>query len=114
MKFLETIRLTAYEVEYIDQRQAKPRTIRRETVVLDGDRLAALERMGMRPAGYLAQQFERSGYTVATIRRGETINAHVDLAELWTRTRNEIRVKQLEKQAAEIAARLGGGSDAAE
>ena len=49
---------------------------------------------------------------MATIRRGETINAHVDLAELWTRTRNEIRVKQLEKQAAEIAARLGGGSDA--
>ena len=60
MKFLETIRLTAYEVEYIDQRQAKPRTIRRETVVLDGDRLAALERLGMRPAGYIAQQMSLS------------------------------------------------------
>lgn len=114
MKFLENITLIAYEVEYIDQRQEKPRTVHRETVVLDGDRLAALERLGMRPAGYLAQQFERSGYTVATIRRGETINAHVDLAELWTRTKNEIQLKQLEKQAAEIAARLGGGSDAAE
>lgn len=109
---VESITLTAYEVEYIDQRQPKPRTVHRETVVLDGGKLSALERLGMRPAGYLAQQFERSGYTVATIRRGETINAHVDLAELWTRTRNEIRVKQLEKQAAEIAARLGGGSDA--
>lgn len=114
MKFLENITLTAYEVEYIDQRQEKPRTIRRETVVLDGDRLAALERLGMRPAGYIMQQFEREGYTVANIRRGESINAHVDLSELWTRTRNEIQLKQLEKQAAEIAARLGGGSDAAE
>lgn len=108
MKFLETIRLTAYEVEYIDQRQAKPRTIRRETVVLDGDRLAALERLGMRPAGYITQQFERSGYTVATIRRGETINAHVDLAELWDKTRKEIQLQQV----VAAAARLGGGSDA--
>lgn len=28
MKFEKTITLTAYEVEYIDQRQPKPRTIR--------------------------------------------------------------------------------------
>lgn len=108
MKFEKTITLTAYEVEYIDQRQPKPRTVHRETVVLDGDRLAALERLGMRPAGYLAQQFERSGYTVATIRRGETINAHVDLAELWDKTRKEIQLQQV----VAAAARLGGGSDA--
>lgn len=108
MKFLENITLTAYEVEYIDQRQPKPRTVHRETVVLDGDRLAALERLGMRPAGYLAQQFERSGYTVATIRRGETINAHVDLSELWDKTRKEIQLQQV----VAAAARLGGGSDA--
>lgn len=110
MKFEKTINLTAYEVEYVDQRQPKPRTVHRETVVLDGDRLAALERLGMRPAGYLAQQFERSGYTVATIRQGETINAHVDLAELWDKTWKEIELQQM------IAgvARLGGGSNAAE
>lgn len=108
MKFEKTITLTAYEVEYIDQRQPKPRTVHRETVVLDGDRLAALERLGMRPAGYLAQQFERSGYTVATIRRGETINAHVDLAELWDKTRKEIELQQV----VAAAALLGGGSDA--
>ena len=108
MKFEKTITLTAYEVEYIDRRQEKPRTVHRETVVLDGDRLAALERLGMRPAGYLAQQFERSGYTVATIRRGETINAHVDLAELWDKTRKEIQLQQV----VAAAARLGGGSDA--
>lgn len=108
MKFLENITLTAYEVEYIDQRQPKPRTVHRETVVLDGGKLSALERLGMRPAGYLAQQFEHSGYTVATIRRGETINAHVDLAELWDKTRKEIQLQQV----VAAAARLGGGSDA--
>ena len=108
MKFEKTITLTAYEVEYIDQRQPKPRTVHRETVVMDGYRLAALESLGMRPAGYLAQQFERSGYTLATIRRGETINAHVDLAELWDKTRKEIELQQV----VAAAARLGGGSDA--
>lgn len=105
MKFEKTITLTAYEVEYIDQRQPKPRTVHRETVVLDGGKLSALERLGMRPAGYLAQQFERSGYTVATIRRGETINAHVDLAELWDKTQKEIELQQV----VAAAARLGGG-----
>lgn len=108
MKFFKTINLTAYEVEYIDQRQPKPRTVHRETVVLDGGKLSALERLGMRPAGYLAQQFERSGYTVATIRRGETINAHVDLAELWDKTRKEIELQQV----VAAAARLGGGDHA--
>lgn len=108
MKLEKTITLTAYEVEYIDQRQPKPRTVHRETVVLDGDRLAALERLGMRPTGYLTQQFERSGYTVATIRRGETINAHVDLAEMWDKTMNEIRLEQFTA----LAAQLGGGHNA--
>lgn len=108
MKFEKAITLTAYEVEYIDQRQPKPRTVHRETVVLDGGKLSALERLGMRPAGYLAQQFERSGYTVATIRRDETINAHVDLAELWDKTRKEIQLQQV----VAAASRLGGGSDA--
>lgn len=108
MKLEKIITLTAYEVEYIDQRQPKPRTVHRETVVLDGGKLSALERLGMRPAGYLAQQFERSGYTVATIRRGETINAHVDLAELWDKTRKEIELQQV----VAAAAQLGGGGNA--
>lgn len=108
MKFLENITLTAYEVEYIDRRKAKPRTVHREIVVLDGGKLSALERLGMRPAGYIMQQFERDGYTVANIRRGESINAHVDLAELWDKTRKEIELQQVVTEAA----RLGGGSDA--
>lgn len=110
MKFEKNITLTAYEVEYIDQRQTKPRTIHRETVVLDGGKLSALERLGLRPAGYLTQQFERNGYTVATIRRGKTINANVDLAELWDKTWKKIELQQV----VAAAARQGGGSDAAE
>lgn len=110
MKFEKTITLTAYEVEYIDQRQPKPRTIHREAVVLDGGKLSALERLGLRPAGYLTQQFERNGYTVATIRRVETINAHVDLAELWDKTQKSIKLQQVIASAAQ----LGGGNDATE
>lgn len=112
MKFEKAITLTAYEVEYIDQRQPKPRTVHRETVVLDGGKLSALERLGMRPAGYLAQQFERSGYTVATIRRGETINAHVDLSALWDETQQEIKAEHFTALAARLNEKLGGGSDA--
>lgn len=92
MKFVKTITMTAYEVEYIDQRQPKPRTVHQDTIVLDGGKLSAMERLGLRPAGYLTQQFERSGYTVATIRRGETISAYVDLAELWEKTQKDIRL----------------------
>lgn len=94
MKFEKTINLTAYEVEYIDRREEKPRTVYQETVALDSDLLAALDRLGLRPAGYISRQFERSGYTVAAIRRGESINARVDLVELWEKTMNEIRLEQ--------------------
>lgn len=108
MRLEKTITLTAYEVEYIDRRQPKPRTVHWKTVVIDDGKLSALEHLGLRPAGYISQQFERSGYTVAMIRRGETINAHVDLKELWDKTRKEIELQQV----VAAAARLGGGSDA--
>ena len=49
MKFFKTINLTAYEVEYIDQREPKPRTVKHEAVVLDGGRISALGRLGIRP-----------------------------------------------------------------
>lgn len=35
MKIEKRVNLYAFEVEYIDQREVKPRTVRRETVVLD-------------------------------------------------------------------------------
>lgn len=51
MKTEKTINLTAYMVEYIDQREPKPRTVHTQTVVLDGGKISALARLDMRPAG---------------------------------------------------------------
>ena len=39
MKMEKKISLHAFEVEYIDQREAKPRTLHRESIVLDGGRV---------------------------------------------------------------------------
>ena len=35
MKIEKRVNLYAFEVEYIDQREAKPRTLHRESIVLD-------------------------------------------------------------------------------
>ena len=59
MKTEKTINMTAYTVEYIDQREPKPRPIHSQTVVLDGGKISALARLDMRPAGWITQQFER-------------------------------------------------------
>ena len=98
MKTEKTINLTAYVVEYIDQREPNPRTVRTETVVLDGGKISALARLDMRPAGWIIQQFERDGYTVASIHKGETITAHVDLADLWQQTAAQIERDRLKIQ----------------
>ena len=98
MKTENTINMTAYTVEYIDQREPKPRTIHSQTVVLDGGKISALARLDMRPAGWIAQQFERDGYTVASIHKGETIAAHVDLADLWQQTAAQIERDRLKIQ----------------
>lgn len=95
MKFEKSINLTPYAVEYIDQREPKPRTIRTQTVVLDGGKISALNRLNMRPAGYIMQQFERDGFTVVTMDKGETVEAAVDLYFLWQQA-------IAEKQMAEI------------
>lgn len=98
MKAEKTINLTAYVVEYIDQREPKPRTVHTQTVVLDGGKISALARLDMRPAGWIAQQLERDGYTVASIHKGETIAAHVDLADLWQQTAAQIERDRLKIQ----------------
>ena len=41
MKTEKTINLTAYMVEYIDQREPKPRNVHTQTVVLDGGKISA-------------------------------------------------------------------------
>lgn len=108
MKTEKTINLTAYTVEYIDQREPKPRTVHTQTVVLDGGKISALARLDMRPAGWITQQFERNGYTVASINKGETIAAHVDLADLWQQTAAQIERDRLKAQLQAALAQLNG------
>lgn len=98
MKTEKIINLTAYKVEYIDQREPKPRTVRTETVVLDGGKISALKRLDMTPGGYICREFERSGFTVCTVRKGETSAAHVDLADLWQQTAAQIERERLKAQ----------------
>lgn len=95
MKFEKKINLVAFEVWYYDKRQSKPRDSLKDTVILDGGIISALERLGIRPVGYIAQQFERNGYAVTEVRWGERIQAQVDLAELWN-------MKQLKVQEARL------------
>lgn len=64
MKFFKTINLTAYEVEYIDQREPKPRTVKHEAVVLDGGRDQRARSPWNPPGGWISQQFAAQGYTV--------------------------------------------------
>ena len=100
MKTEKTINLTAYTVEYIDQREPKPRTVHAQTVVLDGGKISALNRLDMRPAGWITQQFEKDGYTVASIHKGETIAPALTLPSFgsipprrqsWPRQRNSLQ-----------------------
>lgn len=83
MKIEKRVNLYAFEVEFIDQREAKPRTIRRETVVLDGGRVSALERLGQTPQNWICQQYARQGFSVGAVHKGDRLTAHVDTGFLW-------------------------------
>lgn len=102
MKFEKNINLTMFTVEYIDRREEKPRTIYTASAVLDGGQLAALNRLGMRPAGYITQEFANDGFTVVAISKGETLGASVDLAQLWRQTYNRIERDRLQQQAKKV------------
>ena len=81
MKTEKTINLTAYMVEYIDQREPKPRTVHTQTVVLDGGKISALARLDMRPAGWI-------------------------LADLWQQTAAQIERDRLKAQLQAALAQL--------
>ena len=83
LKLEKRITLHTFEVEYIDQREPKPRTVHHEPCVLDGGRVSALERLGQSPASWICQQYARQGFTVGAVRKGERLTASVDTAALW-------------------------------
>lgn len=95
MNLSQKIVLTAYDVEFFDRREPKPRALHHERVVLNGGRLSALERLGLTPAGWIAQQYEGRGYSVAQVKRGESLNAFVDLNALWSKTAAEAAVQRI-------------------
>lgn len=106
MKFFnleQKITLLSFDVTFYDRRDAKPRPVHHERVVLNGGRLSALERLGLTPSGWIAQQFEGQGYSVAQVKKGETLNAQVDLNALWARTAAELAVQRLGAGVAKLA-----------
>ena len=114
MKLTKTIRLYAYTVSFVDTRQPKPRTEQTETVILDGGRLSALSRLGMRPAGYITQQMQAEGYAVTSIRPAEQLDAQVDLADLWRQTAQAVELAQLQKTVVEMQQKAAAMDQTAE
>lgn len=83
MKLEKKISLHAFEVEYTDQREAKPRTLHRESIVLDGGRMNTLDHLNQTPQNWIRQQYAQQGYTVSAIHKGESLTAKVDTGFLW-------------------------------
>ena len=81
MKLEKKISLHAFEVEYIDQREAKPRSLHRESIVLDGGRMNTLDHLNQTPQNWIRQQYAQQGYTVSAIHKGESLTAKVDSRE---------------------------------
>lgn len=67
----------------IDQQEAKPRTLHRESIVLDGGRMNTLDHLNQTPQSWIRQQYAQQGYTVAAIHNGESLTAKVDTGFLW-------------------------------
>ena len=88
MKVVKQILLYAYTVEYVDQRETKPRTLHRETVVLDRERVHALDLLGVTVPDWIMQQYAKQGFTVTTsnIQKAARRVASVDTAALWAMT----------------------------
>lgn len=85
MKVVKQVLLYAYTVEYVDQREPKPRTLHRETVVLDRERVHALDLLGVTVPDWIVQQYAKQGFTVTTsnIQKATRRVVSVDTAALW-------------------------------
>lgn len=83
MKNTKTINMTGYIVEYVDLRQSKPRTVNKEIVVLDADSIRAAGIVGVEITDHLKQYFEKGGYSVISVTKGDKREAAADLKELY-------------------------------
>lgn len=110
MNLTQKITLVAFEVDYYDRREAKPRALHHERVVLNGGRLNALERLGIRPTAWIVSQFEAQGFAVQQVKKGQSMDAQVDLNALWSKTAAEKTLRRLGANVAQIVS--GGGTHA--
>lgn len=106
----QKIVLVAFEVDYYDRREVKPRTLHHEHVVLNGGRLNALDRLGIRPTAWIVSQFEAQGFAVQQVKKGQSMDAQVDLNALWSKTAAEKTLRRLGANVAQIVS--GGGTHA--
>ena len=111
MKIEKRVNLYAFEVEYIDQREAKPRTLHRESIVLDGGRMNTLDHLNQTPQSWIRQQYAQQGYTVAAIHKGESLTACIDLAELWQQTTAQNELAAVKAQLAAAMAQLNSAKE---
>ena len=110
LNLTQKITLVAFEVDYYDRREAKPRTLHHERVILNGGRLNALERLGIRPTAWIVQQFEAQGFAVQQVKKGQSMDAQVDLTALWNKAAAEKTLRRLGANVAQIVS--GGGTHA--
>ena len=94
MNLKQKITLVAFEVDCYDRREAKPRTLHHERVVLNGGRLNALVQ----------------GFAVQQVKKGQSVDAQVDLTALWSKTAAEKALHRLGANVAQIVS--GGGQHA--
>ena len=76
MKNTKTINMTGYTVEYVDLRQSKPRTV-------DADTIRAAGIVGVEITDHIKRYFEKGGYSVISVTKGDKREAVVDLKELY-------------------------------
>lgn len=107
MKLEKKISLHAFEVEYIDQREAKPRTLHRESIVLDDGRMNMLDHLNQTPQSWIRQQYARQGFTVGAVHKGDHLTAHVDTGFLWKMAVLDVAAAKAGKVVAQL---LEGGA----
>ena len=110
MNLKKKLTLVAFEVDFYDRREAKPRALHHERAILNGGRLNALERLGIRPASWIVQQYESQGFAVQQVKKGQSMDAQVDLNTLWSKTAAEKTLQRLGANVAQIVS--GGGTHA--
>lgn len=106
MKLEKKISLHSFEVEYIDQREAKPRTLHRESIVLDGGRMNTLDHLNQTPQSWIRQQYAQRGFTVGSVHKGERLTATVDTDFLWKLAVLDVAAAKAGKAVAQL---LEGG-----